>query len=114
MNCRRDVCWLVVVSSLWSGGRCGADEPGLRGRTLSECVKMLEADPRPERRQAALIALEVLGAKSPPAVRAVGKAARADASADVRRQAAQLLGGLGAEAREAIDDLAAALKFDAD
>src|SRR5688572_6123368 len=97
---------LLIVYVLFAAGRSVADEPMLKGRTLTEWLKMLESDPKPERRQASLLAIEVLGAKTSPAVRGIGKAVRSDSSDDVRRQAAQLLGSLGADAREALDDLA--------
>src|SRR5690349_22142611 len=104
--------WLFLGCLVALAPRATADEPTLKGRTLGDWLKMLESDPKPERRQAALIAIELLGAKAPPAVRGIGKAARTDASEDVRRQAAQLLGSLGGDAREALDDLVAVLKSD--
>src|SRR4051812_34552222 len=74
-----------------------ADEPKIYGRTLADWLKMLESDPKPDRRQAALSAIEVFGGKSREAILGVGKAVRKDADEEVRRAAAQLLGSLGAD-----------------
>ena len=94
-------------------GTFGPDEPKLLGRTLADYLKMLETDRDPERRRAALSAIEAFGAKSREAILAVGKAVRKDENEEVRRAAAQLLGGLGGDARDGLDDLAAAVKADA-
>lgn len=111
---RNRCLWCVAVGLLaMAAGSVGADEPSYRGRTLSEWKAMLEGDPKPQRRQAALMVIEALGAKDPATVRSVGKALRTDASDDVRQQAAQLLANLGPDAREGLDDLAASLKGDA-
>src|SRR5205823_11370698 len=82
----------------------------LYNRTLPEWIKMLQSDPKPERRQGAVLAIEVLGAKSRESMLALGKAVRSDADDEVRRSAAQLLGNFGSDARDGLDDLAAALK----
>src|SRR5438128_6479062 len=81
------LCWLVLVTLVAAAPTVRAQEPSFRGRPLSEWLKMLESDPKPEHRQAALMVVEVLGSKASTTVRAVGKAARTDANADVRRQA---------------------------
>ena len=87
--------WLFLVCMLGPTTRSPADEPALRGKPLSEWLTMLGEDAKPERRQAALLAVEVLNDNSAKTVRAVAKAARKDAHVDVRRQAVQLLGGMG-------------------
>src|SRR4051794_25424605 len=107
MISRSAVCWVACGMMAAAASRATADEPSYRGRTLTEWRTMLESDPKPEKRQAAVLVIEVLGAKEPVTIRAVGKAARADSNDDVRLAAAQLLVNLGADAREAMDDLAA-------
>src|SRR5213595_24264 len=99
-------CVLLGFAAAYAS-RAPADEPSYRGRTLTEWRTMLETDPKPGRRQAALMVIDLLGAKEPATVRAVGKALRTDASEDVRLQAAQVLVNLGPDSREALDDLAA-------
>src|SRR5437868_4990431 len=111
-RCRFAVFGLVFVVSagIHPAARVRADEPKLYNRTLPEWIKMLQSDPKPERRQGAVLAIEVLGAKSRESMLALGKAVRSDADDEVRRSAAQLLGAFGPDARDGLDDLAAALK----
>src|SRR5947209_16331134 len=107
---RRFILAALVITTICPAAP--ADEPSYRGRSLTQWREMLATDPKPSRRQAALMVIEVLGVKDPTTVRAVGRAVRTDVEPDVRQRAAQILGNLGAEAREAIDDLAAAAKAD--
>src|SRR5207245_3062585 len=102
----------AVSAGIHPSARLRADEPKLYNRTLAEWIKMLQTDPKAERRQGAVMAIEVMGAKSREAMLALGKAVRSDADDEVRRSAAQLLGNLGADARDGLDDLAAALKVE--
>ena len=104
--------WLSGILFFLAAASLHADEPVLKGRNLTEWLAMLDADPKPERRRASVVALEILGDKSPRVVKALGKAARADADDEVRRQSIQLLASIPAEARDAVDDLAAAFKAD--
>src|SRR5207245_9641776 len=104
-------CWpmaLLGLALVVVAGR--GDEPKLYNRTVPEWIKMLQTDPKPERRQGAVLAIEVLGAKSREAMQALGKSVRSDADEEVRRASAQLLGNFGGDARDGLDDLAAAVK----
>src|SRR5260370_18297082 len=64
------------------------DEPTVRGMKAGEWLEMLRKDPKPDRRQAALLALGILGPKIPGVVLGVSDALK-DADVEVRRNAAQ-------------------------
>src|SRR5688572_32300217 len=83
---RLGVLGLALV--VFASARTLADEPKLYNRTLSEWIKLLHTDPKPERRQGAVMAIEVMGTKSREAILALGKAVRSDADDEVRRSAA--------------------------
>lgn len=76
--------------------RADEDDPKLRNRPLSEWLEMLRADPAPERRRAALLAVELIGtAKSPKVLPAILAALRDDADDKVREAAAVAIGRIG-------------------
>ncbi len=92
-----------------------AAEPEFAGRPLSAWATQLKEDDTPRRRRAAALALGQLGAANPetlPVVlAALGKAARTDASPDVRRQAvASVAQQKPDDSTAAVDDLTEALR----
>ena len=96
-----------------------AAEPEFAGRPLSAWAKQLKDDDTPRRRRAAALALGQLGAANPetlPVVlAALGKAARADASSDVRRQAvAGVAQQKPDDSTAAVDDLTEAVRVEKD
>ena len=58
---------LITAVTLAVPARPSDDETRVKGRTLTDWLKMLESDPRPEYRQAALIAIEILNPRTKPA-----------------------------------------------
>src|SRR5271165_5714262 len=89
---------LLLVAALTSSRTAAAaeDEPMLRHRTLSEWLGMLREDPAPEKRRAALLAVELIGpGKSPKVVPAVIAALRDDSDEKLREAAAAALGRIG-------------------
>src|SRR5262249_46546967 len=86
-------------------------EPMVRGKTASEWIDMLLKDPKVEHRRAALVALTLLGPKVGGVVPGIC-AALMDKEAGVRHQAAQTLGQMGPEAKQAAEPLAELLKSD--
>jgi HEAT repeat protein len=83
-------------------------EPEFAGRPLSAWTKQLKEDDTPRRRRAAALALGQIGANNPETLSvvlaALGKAARADGSPEVRRQA------VTAVAQQKPDDSVAAVE----
>src|SRR4051794_7144103 len=69
-------------------------QPTVRGKTAAQWLSMLQTDPKPERRQASVIAIGILGAKVEGTVPGLAGALK-DTDASVRRSAAQALGEMG-------------------
>src|SRR5260370_455431 len=67
------------------------EEPTVRGKKASAWLEMLQKDPQVERRQAAVIALGILGPKVPGVVLGISDALK-DSDPAVRRSAALTLG----------------------
>ena len=104
---------LLSILPLASPAVAGADkeEPTVRGKKAPEWLEILQKDPKAERRQAAVIALGILGPKLPGVVLGLSDALK-DSDSAVRRTTAQTLGQLGAEGRRAVDPLAETVKTD--
>jgi HEAT repeat protein len=95
----------ISLALLLPAARAAEEEPVFMQRKLSEWVKMVQDDPQPARRRAALLALQQLGPRhARVVVPAVAAALRGDADEQVRERAASVLGALAARAnREGID-----------
>src|SRR6516165_7235018 len=97
---------LVVFSA--TSPSCSEDEPTVRGKKASEWTEILQKDPKLEKRQAALIALRILGPKVPGVVTGASSGLN-DPASSIRQSAAQVLGEMGAAAEASIPALARAL-----
>jgi HEAT repeat protein len=90
------------------------DDPSLRGKKASEWVKQLLDDPKPARRQTALLALEALAPQTKRAMEGVVLAVRSEKDADVRKEVVRLLGRLDPMSQVAMQALADVLREDGD
>ena len=103
---------IVLLSAGSAEYQTPKDQPKVvRGKTASEWIELLEKDPKPERRRAALVALSILGPKEPGVVVGVSTGLN-DSDAAVRRQAAQTLGEMAPAAKVALDSLARTMESD--
>jgi hypothetical protein len=82
----------------------------IAGKTLGEWIKILQSGSDVKSRRKALLVMEVAGAKKEGVLLALVDSLSQDTDAEVRQEVAQLLGRMGAEAKGAVDALAAALK----
>jgi HEAT repeat protein len=82
------------------------------GKKSAEWLTILKDHKETKWRRAALIALEVFGARTRGVLPAVLEALDKDKEPEVRREAALLLGRMGPDAKEAVGPLADALKKD--
>jgi HEAT repeat protein len=83
----------VLLLSLSANARPPDDDPAIQTKKLSEWLQMLQSDPNPNNRFAAVIAAELAGIKrSRKVVPALVAALRDDADERVRERAAALLG----------------------
>jgi HEAT repeat protein len=105
------VAALVVFSLVrLASARAEEEDPVFQNRKLSEWLVMLQNDARPERRRAALIAVELIGPKrSRQVVGAILSALRDDKEEKIREGAAAALGRMSARARKENNE---AFKFD--
>jgi HEAT repeat protein len=102
--------WAVLLFISLPAAHAEEDEPVVLSKPLSQWLEMLRNDGKPERRRAALIALEQIGAKrSRQVVPAIMTALRADQDEKVRERAAAVL---GTSAEKALKDIPEGFKFD--
>src|SRR5262245_38500436 len=101
MNMRHKIVLALLLSLGACPRLCAADEddPVAAGRKASEWLEMLRSDPAPKRRQAALIALEIVGPKARKVLPGIANAVRKDAEESVRAAAAQTLGRMAQKTR---------------
>jgi HEAT repeat protein len=94
---RRSAAAALLLLALAAGARGqDDDDPMLRNRKLSEWAAMLREDKSPERRRAALLAVELIGPqRSPRVLPAILSALRDDPDERIREAAAAALGRLG-------------------
>lgn len=92
----------------------GEDDPVLRGKKASEWAKQLLEDPKPNRRQIALIALEALAPQTKRAMEATIQASRSEKDAEVRKAIVQALAKMDTMSQVAMQALADVLREDAD
>src|SRR5262245_33290224 len=86
---------LLALPAAYAAGDAD-DDPKLRNRALSEWIAMLREDKAPERRRAALLAVELIGPqRSPKVLPAITLALRDDPDERIREAAAVSLGRLG-------------------
>jgi HEAT repeat protein len=98
----------LLLLALPAPGRAADDDPVIQTKKLSEWLKMLESDPKPERRRAALLAVELIGPRRSRKVVPALVAALRDAEERVREGAAAALGRIAdkaVNASERADDL---------
>jgi len=91
-----------------------ADDETVLGRTRTEWLQLLRMARETKIRQAALLALKVLGPKMTGVTDGIIEALEKDTKPEVRRDAAEVLADMGADAKGAVDALADALKKDKD
>src|SRR5262245_19417445 len=73
-----------------------SDEPSAGGKKASEWLRLLEDQKTAaNRRRGAVLALGIIGPKTPEIVAALTKSLQSDPEAEVRRQAASVLGQFG-------------------
>ena len=87
------------------------EEDVVLGKKRSEWLKLLKESKNPKARQGSLLALAVIGPKE-GVVNGILEALSKDADANVRREAINVLTGMGKEAKGAVDALGEALQKD--
>lgn len=102
---------LVAMCSLLAGVSPGQDEVVL-GKKAPEWLTLLKEAKEVRFRRAALIALEVFGPKVPGVIPGLLEALEKEPEPEIRRDVAQLLGRMGADAKGAVEALGVALKND--
>src|SRR5215831_13357803 len=96
-------------------GRIAADDDTVvAGKKTSEWLDLLEKGEKLNQRRAAILALGIAGPKTPGVVGGLSRAMRKDKDVEVRREAAQALRNMAAEAADAMELLAEALKEEKD
>jgi HEAT repeat protein len=105
---------LFLLASSAPGARAQEDDnPTVRGRKITEWIKILHEDPELRKRQAALLVLEFTGAKVKRIVPALLKEMRENSEDTIRARCAELVVKLKEENPERlIDPLIAAMKQD--
>jgi HEAT repeat protein len=102
----------LLTVGFWLGAALGQTPAGDE-EVLRRVLKVLAEAQEPQRRQAAVLALEAFGPQAPGVLLALTEALRKDPSPLVRSAAAQVLGQMGEDARRAIPSLTEALRQDA-
>lgn len=98
------VCFLALAAT--------AQVDTIQGKTPAQWIDTLKSHENVKYRKAALIVLEVYGAKTPGVASAVSTALREDADPQIRRESAMLLGRMGEDAKSAVPFLGDALQKD--
>jgi HEAT repeat protein len=108
---RRVGCLLAGLLLLVSTSRGQQDESVL-GKNAAEWLKVLRDGKEAKLRRAAVIALEVFGAKKAGVTAGLIDALAKEPEAEIRREIVQTLGRMGMEAKGAVEALGEALKKD--
>lgn len=103
---------LVLVALLAIPAVARSQDDKLGGKTCGEWLVVLKEHKEVKFRRAALVVLEVYGAKTRGVVAGLQEALEKDAEPEIRRDAALLLGRMGPDSKEAVPFLAEALKKD--
>ncbi len=108
----RRLIFSLCVLAIFGSSACFAQEDEVLGKKRSEWLTILKEHKEVKFRRAAVIALEVMGARSRGVLDALYEAVEKDGDPEVRREIALTLGRMGPDAKGAVNVLGDVLKRD--
>src|SRR5262245_9631397 len=101
----RFTCLSIATLLLLTSCAVAQQEEEVLGKKRTEWLKILKEHKDTKYRRAAVIALGIIGARSPGVLPALLEAMENDAEVDVRREVATYLGTLGVDGKGTVDAL---------